>query len=204
MNTCAEKSMFNRYILYVTTATSPYMSAISDLLQISFFHFLPKLQNRLSQSWHCCRCELCYYIMGTAMEIFSWKIWLALVIPTIYLHAVYINSYAGFSLCLAPLDKNYYQCGLHKLHVVYSIWKPYFSSKQCLIMNTLPYFLTGRLFLASLWLHYSYDLRRYLAHETNYLNIHTAVKKGVILFHVLLVTRWLPSLKCSALNYPHL
>lgn len=180
------------------------MSAISDLLQISFFDFLSKLQNHLTQSWHCCRCDLCYCIMGTATEIFSWKAWLALVIPTIYLHAVYINSYAGFSLFLAPLDKNYYQCGLHKLHVVYSIWKPYFSSNQCLIMNTLPCSLTGRLFLASLWLRCSYDLRRSLAHETSHLNIHTAVKKGLILSHVILVTRWPASLKRSALNYPHL
>lgn len=126
------------------------MSTISNLLQISFFCSLSKLQNHLSQSWHCCRCELCYYIMEKAMEIFSWKIWLALVLPTIYLHSVYINSYAGFSLCLAPLDKSYYQCGLDKLHVPYSIWKRYFSSNQCLIMNTLPCPLTGRLFLASL------------------------------------------------------
>lgn len=142
--------------------------------------------------------------MGTAKEIFSWNISPALVIPTIYLHTVYINSYAGFSSCLAPLDKNYYQCGLHKLHVVCSIWKPYFSSNQCLIMNTLPCSHTSTLFLASLWLCNSSDLIRYLPHETSNLNIHTAVKKGLILSHAILVTRWLASLEFSALNYPHL
>lgn len=56
----------------------------------------------------------------------------------------------------------------------------------------------------ALWLHYSYDLRRHLVHETSHLNIHTAVKKGLILSHVILVTRGLASLKRSALNYSHL
>lgn len=165
------------------------MSSISNLLQIRFFASC--LSSKIIVVKGGVAADVnCYYIMCTAMKILSWNIWPALVVPTIYLHAVYINSYAGFRLYLAPLDKNYYQCGLHKLHAVYSIWKPYFSRNQCLNMNPLLCFLMGRLSALS------GCTTPVISEETSHLNIHTLLKKRLILSHTILTRRWLTSLKC--------
>lgn len=119
---------------------------------------------------------------------------------------------------LVPLDKKYYQCGLHKLHVVYSIWKPYFSSSQYLVKNTLPCSIRDRLFHAFLWLYYFYDLNNNLIQINHYdlwLNILKKIFRSHnksfecshcswVLSYVILVTRCLALLKGRTLNYPHL